>query len=61
MDTHGEKSKKTDTIKPTNVTDAKIKAVFDWVVSEYQQAGGIDDNLSKTKEFSLRLERNWSP
>jgi hypothetical protein len=59
-DLMGAKSKKTGAVDLNKATDENIKNTFEWVVQEYKTAGGVDDTLSKTKEFTTTLATNWT-
>lgn len=59
-DIMGEKSRKTDGVDLKNATANNIKNAFEWVVQEYKTAGGVDDSLSKNKEFTTTLTANWT-
>ncbi len=55
------KSKVTSAIDISKATDAEIRKAFEWVMAEYKSAGGLDDNLSKSRDFAVRLADNWKP
>jgi hypothetical protein len=57
----GKNCKLNQVIDTKLVSNNQIKSAFDWVIKEYQDAGGIDDKLAKTREFTQRLIGNWEP
>lgn len=57
----GKKTKVTQSIDISKATASKIKTAFEWVMKEYIDAGGIDDNLAKSREFAVRIGANWKP
>ena len=57
----GKKTKVTKSIDTSKVTDAAIKKAFEWVKQQYISAGGDDDKLSKSSDFTQTLKDNWTP
>jgi len=57
----GKNSKVTNGLDYSKATDAEIKKAFEWVMTEYIANGGVDDNLSKTREFVVKLSKSWKP
>lgn len=43
----------------TRMTDAQVKAVVDWVFTEFQSAGA-EDQTAKQAAFTVRLKTNWT-
>lgn len=46
-------------LDPTNVTDAMLKKVTDWVFAEFTAAGATDQ-IAREKAFTDRLRKNWT-
>jgi hypothetical protein len=57
----GAKSNIIKGVDVNKITDLLISDAFKWVTNEYVNAGGVDDKLSKTKDFTQRLIKNWKP